>query len=131
MARDLLGIPATSTPSERLFSKAGEVYSKYRKHMAGNTAQALLHTRTWWSVGTLPGANVPILKHPHIAQIRRNYPYLPVAVPCENGGWIVKVKDEREGDDNEKKLEEKDVDMELEKAGIHEDDLHDDMEESD
>jgi hypothetical protein len=75
MACDLLAIPATSTPSERLFSCAGEIYSSRRKCLHGDTAQALLNLGTWWGGQGLPGLEAPIIRYPKKPDV-----YLPVVV---------------------------------------------------
>jgi len=62
MARDLLGIPATSTPSERFFSRAGDLFSKKRNRLTGKTAQALMTLGSWWSGHNLHGGEVSIFK---------------------------------------------------------------------
>jgi hypothetical protein len=47
MARDYLAIPATSAPSERLFSQAGRTISEQRNRLKGDTACALLCLKSW------------------------------------------------------------------------------------
>jgi hypothetical protein len=42
MAIDILNIPATSVPSEQIFSKAGEVVSKSRNRLSKDSIQALM-----------------------------------------------------------------------------------------
>lgn len=42
MAKKYLCMPATSVPCERIFSKAGEVYSKTRNRLNAKTAEQLL-----------------------------------------------------------------------------------------
>ena len=66
MALHLLAIPATSTPSERTFSRAGDIFTSHRKCVIGETAQALLNVGSWWSIQGLPGPNHPIIRHPKI-----------------------------------------------------------------
>ena len=63
MARDLLGTPATSTPSERMFSRAGDLYRKKRNRLSGESAQALLNLGAWWDGQGLPGDDAPIFKY--------------------------------------------------------------------
>ena len=63
MARDLLGIPATSTPAERIFSHAGIMYTKSRNRLLGDAAQALMNLGSWWGGQGLPGIHVPIFDH--------------------------------------------------------------------
>ena len=63
MARDLLGIPATSTPAERIFSHAGIMYTKSRNRLLGDAAQALMNLRSWWGGQGLPGVQVPKFDH--------------------------------------------------------------------
>jgi hypothetical protein len=60
MARDLLGIPATSTPAERMFSRAGMMYTKSRNRLLGDIAEALMTLGSWWGGEGLPGVKVPI-----------------------------------------------------------------------
>jgi hAT family C-terminal dimerisation region len=99
MGIDILGIPATSTPSERLFSKAGEIYTSHRKCLQGKTSQALLNLGTWWDVGGLPGVATPVLKHPHIEYLRsKKKTRLPVALDAGKGEW--KLDPEQEQDEN-------------------------------
>jgi len=89
MALDLLGIPATSTPSERLFSRAGEIFNNRRKCMQGDIAQALLNVGSWWAFGNIPGADFPILQHPQIKHLHMINTQLPL--PCEDvdGNWRI------------------------------------------
>ncbi|KXS19352.1 hypothetical protein M427DRAFT_83628, partial [Gonapodya prolifera JEL478] len=47
MARNYLGIPATSVLSERLFSTAGEAMTARRNRLAGDTAQAIMLLLDW------------------------------------------------------------------------------------
>jgi len=128
MAIDLLGIPATSTPSERIFSKAGEIYSSRRKRLLGKTAKALLHIGSWWRSQGFPGANPPILNHPHITYLRRKYPNLPLVVKSEAEGWKFKEKKDKDGKIINMELE---INEALEDAAINEDDLPDNWEDLD
>ena len=66
MARDLLGIPATSTPAERIFSRAGILYTKNRNRLLGEVAQALMNLGSWWGGQGLPGIQVPVFDHPAV-----------------------------------------------------------------
>jgi len=55
MAMDYLCIPATSVPSEQLFSKAGETISDRRNRLHSQTAKMLLSLEDWNSPnGLLP-----------------------------------------------------------------------------
>lgn len=47
MARDYLAIPATSAPSERVFSEAGNLISKKRPKIASSTLRYVLCLRHW------------------------------------------------------------------------------------
>jgi len=125
MAVDLLGIPATSAPSERIFSKAGEVFRKRQKRLNGNAAQALLNVGSWWGGDILPGVDAPILKHPRIDHLRRNFIKMPLAIKTENGGWRVTMKESQEENLIETEQDRIQIEQELEKSGIHEDDLLD------
>ena len=51
MARDYLAVPATSCPSERLFSAAGNVISSTRSRLNPETARALLCLKSWYKSG--------------------------------------------------------------------------------
>jgi hypothetical protein len=87
MAQDLLGIPATSTPSERMFSQAGEIFTSCRKCLNPDSAQALLNVGSWWGVGGLPGHDAPIL--PESEKDRKINLCLPLVVEVEGGGWRI------------------------------------------
>jgi len=126
MAVDMLGIPATSTPSERLFSKAGEIYSNRRKRLNADAAQALLNIASWWGQDSFPGANAPVLDHPHIAHMRRKYLNMPLAKATESGGWQLETEKGQEINLIEEELEENPIYKELKRAAIHEDELADD-----
>jgi hypothetical protein len=47
MARDFLAIPATSSPSERVFSLAGNLISKKRTRIASENVRYVLCLRSW------------------------------------------------------------------------------------
>jgi len=131
MGVDMLGIPVTSTPSERLFSKAGEIYSNRRKRLNADAAQALLNISSWWGQNGLPGANAPVLDHPHIAYLRRNHLRMPIAKIAETGGWLPAdqgrpVVEGEEEMNLDEELEENPIYKELKRAAIHEDELPDD-----
>jgi hypothetical protein len=86
MALDLLGIPATSTPSERLFSRAGEIFTSCRKCLHGDTAQALLNIGTWWTGRGLPGIEAPTAI-PDLDPSEKQNIHLPLVLETEDGDW--------------------------------------------
>lgn len=47
IAHDYLGIPATSVPSEQAFSQAGEIISRGRNRIEGQTMRALRCLKLW------------------------------------------------------------------------------------
>ncbi|PMD40291.1 hypothetical protein L207DRAFT_399823, partial [Hyaloscypha variabilis F] len=47
IARDYLAIPATSTPSERVFSMAGNLVSKKRTRISSENVRYVLCLRSW------------------------------------------------------------------------------------
>jgi len=49
MARDFLAIPATSVPSEHIFSLAGRIVDDNRTNLDPNTVEALVCLRNWLS----------------------------------------------------------------------------------
>lgn len=49
MTRDFLGIPATSVPTKRLFSKAGLIIRKHRNRLNNKSACLLLCLNSWVS----------------------------------------------------------------------------------
>jgi hAT family protein len=51
MARDHMGVPATSAASERVFSNGGDIITKRRNKLGGNNTRYLLCLRDW---GILP-----------------------------------------------------------------------------
>jgi zinc finger BED domain-containing protein 1 (E3 SUMO-protein ligase ZBED1) len=48
MAKNYLGIPGSSVPCERIFSKAGEQVTKRRNQLSGNSIRAILCLDSWW-----------------------------------------------------------------------------------
>jgi hypothetical protein len=50
LARKILAVPATSAPSERLFSSAGLTISSKRSRLTPDIADALLFTRGVWKM---------------------------------------------------------------------------------
>ena len=110
MARDLLGIPATSTPAERIFSRAGIMYTKSRNRLLGDAAQALMNLGSWWGGQGLPGVQVPIFDHTtkeEGEEEERTIQQLPKVVEEEDGkitykedaGWE-KEFDDMDGEGN-------------------------------
>jgi len=49
MARDFLAIPATSVPSERIFSEAGQIITSRRNRLNADTVRACICLDSWWS----------------------------------------------------------------------------------
>jgi hypothetical protein len=47
MAFDYAAIPATSVPSERVFSRAGDLITKKRNRLSPKTAQCIMCFRAW------------------------------------------------------------------------------------
>ena len=105
MARDLLGTPATSTPSERMFSRAGDLYRKKRNRLSGESAQALLNLGAWWDGQGLPGDDAPIFKYRELEQQQTKAIQLPL-VKISKGvvsllavdGWDKDIIEENSGD---------------------------------
>ena len=50
MARDYLAIPASSVPSEQVFSRAGDIISKKRNHLEGVTIAVLMCLQSWFCI---------------------------------------------------------------------------------
>ena len=49
MARDYLAIPATTTPSERIFSIAGNLITENRGRLVSKTVRASMCLKSWLS----------------------------------------------------------------------------------
>jgi hypothetical protein len=47
IAKDYIGIPSTSVPSEQAFSKSGELISKKRNRLNDNTIEACMCLNSW------------------------------------------------------------------------------------
>ena len=47
IARDHLAIPATSAPSERVFSQGGDIVTKKRNRLSGERIRELLCLKDW------------------------------------------------------------------------------------
>jgi hypothetical protein len=47
MARDYMSITATSVPSEKLFSRAGNIITKKRNRMLESSCNAILLVKSW------------------------------------------------------------------------------------
>ena len=47
IARDYIGIPSTSVPSEQAFSKSGELISKRRNRLGDSTIEACMCLNSW------------------------------------------------------------------------------------
>jgi hypothetical protein len=65
MARIFLAIPATSTPSERVFSEAGNLITEKRARLSGDSIQAGMCLRSWkreslLNIGSLGNAVIEI-----------------------------------------------------------------------
>jgi hypothetical protein len=54
MARDHLAIPVSSVPSERVFSAGGDIITKKRNRISGESVRYLLCLRSW---GIIPEDN--------------------------------------------------------------------------
>lgn len=50
MAKDFLAIPATSVPSEQVFSIAGQILTKCRSALTENKMNALMCCKSWLEV---------------------------------------------------------------------------------
>jgi hypothetical protein len=53
MARDFLAIPASSVPSEQLFSQAGDVITKKRNPLLDQSSSAVLLLKSWLNQKTV------------------------------------------------------------------------------
>src|SRR5271165_6727127 len=87
MARDFFGIPATSTPTERMFSRAGEIYTSHRKCLKEDAVCALLNLGSWWGGSGLPGVNAPVVLNVNYGQ-QLNVS-VPVLIQDKNGGGFI------------------------------------------
>ena len=53
MAQDYLAIPATSVPSERVFSDVGQLVYDRRNRLNGETIRACICLDSWWTFAKL------------------------------------------------------------------------------
>ncbi|CAB4375273.1 unnamed protein product [Rhizophagus irregularis] len=53
MAKDYLGVPATSAPSERIFSSAADVITYDRASLAPKTVRSVMCLKHWYRSGLL------------------------------------------------------------------------------
>jgi hypothetical protein len=53
MARDYLGIPATSVPSEEIFSLGKNLITDKRNRLAGKTIRVCISLKSWWTSGLI------------------------------------------------------------------------------
>ena len=118
MAKDLLPIPATSSPAERVFSRAANLYSKYRNRLKGDTAQALMNLGSWWGGEGLPGVQVPDIMHPKVELHQKKKLQLPLVKINNTGNAILQEIND---------WDEEISDSELEDEGGDEDDCEDEM----
>lgn len=98
MALDLLSIPATSTPSERMFSRAGEMYSSRRSRLRGDAAQAILNLGGWWGRQCVPGTSAPIILHSDVFKRRALRIRVPIAWQKEDNEHFELELDYEDGD---------------------------------
>jgi hypothetical protein len=47
MARDYMSVPASSIPSEQLFSRAGDIITKKRNRLLDSSSGSLLLVKSW------------------------------------------------------------------------------------
>ena len=118
MAKDLLPIPATSSPAERVFSRAANLYSKYRNRLKGDTAQALMNLGSWWGGEGLPGVQVPDIMHPKVELPQKKKLKLPLVLINNDGNAILEEIND---------WDEEISDSELEDEGGDDDDWEDEM----
>ena len=50
LAKEILGVTATSAPSERMFSKWRQLISKFRHKLGKEMVEAIMCLKTWWDV---------------------------------------------------------------------------------
>ena len=89
MAHDLFGIPATSTPAERMFSRAGEIFTSHQKCLQEDAARALLNLGSWWGGAGLPGVQPPGLDDPDIDYAENLNIAVPFFEELENGDFRI------------------------------------------
>jgi len=110
MAKDLLPIPATSAPSERAFSRAANLYSKYRNRLQGDTVRALMNLGSWWGGEGLPGVQVPDIVHPKVEPPQKKALKMPLVNMNDHREFILEDSDDWDEETSDDKLENEEGD---------------------